>query len=98
VGSIPIRRNYREIEKTLTVLILDRALGATDDVGRGLVARLVAFETESDQIFHYVVAELTPPLNVMDLKILHSAAPLATPAVAIQNFTAKLAISFLAER
>ena len=35
-----------------------------------------------------------PPLNVMDLKILHAPAPLATPAVSLQDFTAELAISF----
>jgi hypothetical protein len=31
---------------------------------------------------------------MMDLKIFHSPAPLASPAISLQNFTAKLAISF----
>jgi hypothetical protein len=37
---------------------------------------------------------MAPPLNVMDLKTLHAPARLATPANPLQDFPAKLAISF----
>jgi hypothetical protein len=58
------------------------------------MTRLMTVGTESDQIFLIVVAQSAPPLNVMDLKILQSPAPLATPAISLQNFAAKLAIRF----
>ena len=53
----------------------------------------VAPGTESYQIFGSVIAQAAPWLNVMNLKILHSPAALATPAVSPQNFTAELAVS-----
>jgi hypothetical protein len=37
---------------------------------------------------------LAPPLNVMDLKTFHPPTRLATPAVSLQDSTAKFAISF----
>jgi hypothetical protein len=37
---------------------------------------------------------MAPRLNMMDLKILHAPASLATPAISLQNFPAKLAIRF----
>ena len=49
---------------------------------------------ESDQILGCVIAQSAPPLNVMDLKILHPPARLTTPSVARQHFTAELAIGF----
>jgi len=49
---------------------------------------------EGDQILGSVIAQSAPRLNVMDLKIFHPTARLASPAVSLQNFTAKLAISF----
>jgi hypothetical protein len=55
---------------------------------------LVARRTEGDQIFLYVIAQPTPRLAVMDLKIFHSPAPLATPAISLQDFLAELSISF----
>ena len=58
------------------------------------VGFLVTHDTKSDQIFCCVITQAVPPLNVMDLKIFHPPAQLATPAVSLQNFTAKLAISF----
>ena len=55
---------------------------------------LMARRAESDQILGSVIAQSAPRLDVMDLKIFHSPARLATPAISPQNFTAKLAISF----
>jgi hypothetical protein len=43
----------------------------------------MAFGTKSYEIFYQVVPEVTPPLNVMDLKSFHSPAPLATPAISL---------------
>jgi len=58
------------------------------------VSILVARRAEGDQIFGRVIAQSTPRLNVMDLKIFHPRATLATPTVSLQKFTAKLAIGF----
>jgi hypothetical protein len=55
---------------------------------------LMARCAKGDQILGGVIALPAPPLNVMDLKILHSPARLATPSVSLQDFPAKLAISF----
>jgi hypothetical protein len=38
---------------------------------------------EDDQILGSVIAQSAPRQNVMDLKTLHSPAPLATPAVSL---------------
>jgi len=54
----------------------------------------MARRTEGDQVFGRVIAQSAPRLNVMDLKILHAPARLATPAVSLQDFLAELAISF----
>jgi len=54
----------------------------------------MAPNAKSDQILGSVIAQSAPPLNVMDLKILHSATQLATPAISLQNFPAKFTISF----
>ena len=54
----------------------------------------VTWCAEGDQILGSVIAQPAPRLNVMDLKIFHPPARLASPAVSRQNFTAKLAISF----
>jgi len=54
---------------------------------------LMARRAEGDQILGSVIAQLAPPLDMMDLKIFHSPARLATPAVSLQDFVAKLAIS-----
>ena len=61
---------------------------------RLLMGFLMARCTEGNQILGSVIAQLAPRLNVMDLKIFHPPARLATPAVSLQNFAAKLAISF----
>jgi hypothetical protein len=55
---------------------------------------LVALDAKSYEILGNVIAEPDPPLYVMDLKILHSSARLAPPAISLQNFPAELAISF----
>ena len=55
---------------------------------------LMARRAEGDQILGSVIAQSAPRLNVMDLKIFHAPARLATPAVSLQDFTAELAISF----
>ena len=58
------------------------------------VGVLVALDTKSYQILGRVIAQSAPRLNVMDLKIFHAPARLATPAISLQNFAAELAISF----
>ena len=55
---------------------------------------LVARCTEGNQILDSVIAEAASWLNVMDLKTLRSPAPLATPAISLQDLEAKLAITF----
>jgi len=44
---------------------------------------LMACCAESDQIFGSVIAESAPRLDVVDLKILHAPARLATPAISL---------------
>jgi hypothetical protein len=63
---------------------------------RGLLSMRfsVASSTKCHQVLGSVIAQSTPRLNMMDLKILHSPARLATPAISLQDFTAKLAIRF----
>jgi hypothetical protein len=58
------------------------------------VGFLMALLAKDDQILGSVIAQSTSGLNVMDLKIFHSSARLATPAVSHQDFAAELAISF----
>jgi hypothetical protein len=55
---------------------------------------LMARRTEGDQILGSVIAQSAPRLNMMDLKILDSPTPLATPSIPPQDFPAELAISF----
>ena len=54
---------------------------------------LMARCAEGDQILSSVIAQSASWQNVMDLKILHAPAPLASPAISLQDFTAELAIS-----
>jgi hypothetical protein len=56
---------------------------------------LVTTNTKCYQIGFVVIAQSAPRLNMVDLKILHAPARLATPAISLQNFTAEPAISFL---
>jgi hypothetical protein len=58
------------------------------------MTKLMTVRTESDQIFLHIVAQSAPPLNVMDLKTFHSPAPLASPAISLQDLAAELAICF----
>jgi hypothetical protein len=55
---------------------------------------LVALDTKSYEILSRIIAQAAARLNVMDLKIIHSPARLASPAISLQNFTPQLAISF----
>jgi hypothetical protein len=52
----------------------------------------VAISAERDQILAYVITQLTPRANVMDLKMIGAATGLASPAVALQHFGAQFAI------
>jgi hypothetical protein len=61
------------------------------------VRLLVTRGTKSYQILGRVIAEATPRLDVMDLKIFRSSTELATPAVSLQNSAAELAISLWVE-
>jgi len=45
----------------------------------------MAVSTKRYEVIFLIVSEATSRLNVMDLKIFHTAALLATPAVAVQN-------------
>jgi len=58
------------------------------------MSRLMAAGAKSYQVLGRIIAQSVSPLNVVDLRAFHSPAPLATPAVSLQNFLAKLAISF----
>ena len=58
------------------------------------VSVLVALDAKSYEILSRVITQSAPRLNVMDLKILHAPARLATPAISLQDFPAELAISF----
>jgi hypothetical protein len=58
------------------------------------VGFLMARRAERDQIFGSVIAQSATPLYVMDLKILHAPARLATPSISLQNFATEVAISF----
>jgi hypothetical protein len=55
---------------------------------------LMARRAETDQILGSVIAQSAPRPNVLDLKIFHSPAPLASPAVSLQDLAAELAIRF----
>ena len=57
----------------------------------------MARRAEGDQIFGPVIAQSASRLNVMDLKIFHSPAALATPPISVQDFAAELTISFRTE-
>ena len=48
----------------------------------------MASDAQGDEILIRIIAQQTARLNVMDLKILHSPARLASPAVSLQNFEA----------
>lgn len=61
------------------------------------MTRLMTILTESDQIVLLVVAQSAPPLNLMDLKILHVPARLTTPAISLQDFAAMLEIKFMSD-
>jgi hypothetical protein len=52
------------------------------------VSVLVALGAKSYEILGRIITQSASRLNVMDLKILLASARLATPAVALQNFTA----------
>jgi hypothetical protein len=54
----------------------------------------MALDAKGDKIIGRVITQLAARPNVMDLKILHAPARLASPAVSLQNFPAKLAIRF----
>jgi hypothetical protein len=56
------------------------------------VSFLVTNDTKSHQILGRVITQTAARLNVMDLKTLDAAARLATPAVPLQDFTAKLTV------
>jgi hypothetical protein len=53
---------------------------------------LMAQCAEGDQILGNVITQSASRLNMMDLEALRSPAPLATPAISLQDFMAKLAI------
>ena len=58
------------------------------------VSVLVALDTKSYEILSRIIAQAASWLDVMDLETLRSPAPLATPAISLQDFAAELAISF----
>ncbi len=58
------------------------------------VSVLVAIGAKGYEILSRIITLAAPPLNVMDLKIFHSSARLASPAVSLQDFVAELAILY----
>ena len=57
------------------------------------VSVLVALDAKGYEVLGRIVTQSTSRLNVMNLKSLCSPARLATPAIPLQDFTAKLTIS-----
>jgi hypothetical protein len=55
---------------------------------------LVTRCTKNHEILGRVIAHSAPRLDVVNLKIFHSPAPLASPPVSLQHLTAKLSIGF----
>jgi hypothetical protein len=49
----------------------------------------MASTTKCDEIFFQVASQLASPLQMMDLKILGTAASLASPAIALEHLLAK---------
>jgi hypothetical protein len=49
---------------------------------------LVAIGAKSNEILSRIIAQVAPPLDVMDLKLLYSPAQLTTPSISLQNVTA----------
>ncbi len=56
------------------------------------VGVLVALDAKGYEILSRIIAQSAPRLNVMELKIFHSPAPLASPAISFQDFPAELSI------
>ena len=54
----------------------------------------VALGAQRDQVPFYVVAGLTAECEVVYLQVLHAAADLASPAVALQHLPMQLAVAF----
>ena len=54
----------------------------------------MALDAKGDKIIGRVITQLAARPNVMDLKILHAPARLASPPIPLQNLLAELAISF----
>ena len=52
------------------------------------VSALVALDAKSYEILSRVITQTAPRLDVMDLKAFHPPTPLASPAIALQNFSA----------
>jgi hypothetical protein len=48
---------------------------------------LVTHDTKNDQILGSVIAQSTPRLNMMDVKVFHPPAPLATPGISLQELS-----------
>ena len=57
----------------------------------------MALDAMSDEILGRVITQSASRFNVMDLQTLPLPAPLATPAIPLQDFAAELAISFRIE-
>ena len=57
----------------------------------------VAISANRDQIFVHVVTQLAPRAEVVNLETIRTTAVLASPAVALQNVSAELAIRICAE-
>jgi hypothetical protein len=58
------------------------------------VSVLVALGAKSYEILSRIITQSAPPLDVMDLKIFHAPAQLATPSISFQNFPAESAVIF----
>jgi hypothetical protein len=73
-------------ESSFSVLIrqqIPQKFGGYSTILRLTMGFMVAGRAECDQILGNVISESAPRLNVMNLKILHSPAPLATPAISL---------------
>lgn len=57
----------------------------------------VAFGTECNQVLLVISAGLAPEFQMMDLQVLHAAAGLAAPAIAIEDLPLQFAITISLE-
>ena len=57
----------------------------------------VALDAQRDQVLFYVATRMAPEFEVMHVQVLHAAAHLAPPAVALQHLSVQFAVALRIE-